>query len=278
MQSPGDTRNEPPSPRGETTRHKLCLWCARRLPFDKRADAKYCKKACRQAAWRARIAGCSEERAARPLRLAYADPPYPGKSDLYKGEPSYAGEVDIGPLLSRLQEYDGWALSTSAAALPQVLAECVARRLTVRVAAWSRRPRPHKTARILSGWEPVVFAGGRPIIPPRYPSDTSTVDVRTQANDIAGADGQPLEKAPSAGPARPLQVSDTLLGVNSRRRPTLPGNCIGMKPPLFCEWIFKLLGALPGDTLDDLFPGSGIVTRSWKDYTRQASAGSTADP
>jgi len=40
-----------------------------------------------------------------------------------------------------------------------------------------------------------------------------------------------------------------------------------MKPPEFATWIFRLLGALPGDTLADLFPGSGMVGRAWADYS-----------
>ena len=35
---------------------------------------------------------------------------------------------------------------------------------------------------------------------------------------------------------------------------TLPGRVIGAKPAAVCRWIFTLLGAAPGDTLDDLFP------------------------
>lgn len=46
----------------------------------------------------------------RPLRLAYADPPYPGKARLYRDHPDYGGEVDHAALIVRLTEYDGWAL------------------------------------------------------------------------------------------------------------------------------------------------------------------------
>ena len=49
---------------------------------------------------------------------------------------------------------------------------------------------------------------------------------------------------------------------------TLPGRVIGAKPAAVCRWIFELLGAGPGDILDDLFPGSGAVTRAWAAYTR----------
>lgn len=44
---------------------------------------------------------------------------------------------------------------------------------------------------------------------------------------------------------------------------TLPGRVIGAKPAAVCRWIFTLLGACPGDTLDDLFPGSDAVGRAW---------------
>jgi hypothetical protein len=44
---------------------------------------------------------------------------------------------------------------------------------------------------------------------------------------------------------------------------------IGAKPAAVCRWIFTLLGAAPGDTLDDLFPGSGAVSRAWAAYTGQ---------
>ena len=42
----------------------------------------------------------------------------------------------------------------------------------------------------------------------------------------------------------------------------------GAKPAAVCRWIFELLGAAPGDTLDDLFPGSGAVGRAWTAFTR----------
>ena len=43
----------------------------------------------------------------------------------------------------------------------------------------------------------------------------------------------------------------------------------GTKPAAFCRWVFALLGAAPGDSLDDLFPGSGAVGRAWAAYARQ---------
>lgn len=173
------------------------------------------------------------------MLLAYADPPYPGNAARYYGRhPAFAGEVDHAALLSMLATY-GWALSTSARALPRVLAECVAQDLTVRVAAWIRGPRAHATAHVVNAWEPVVFAGGRHL---------------------------------AAG------VPDVLLGVVPRARPTLPSSVVGMKPPRFAEWVFRLLGARLGDELMDLYPGSGIVGRTWELYQgRDPSADAAAD-
>jgi hypothetical protein len=213
---------------------QACGWCEGPVVAS-RVDACYCSTRCRQAAHRAGIRRVELAVTAAPLRLAYADPPYPGKSCLYRGQPGPVGEVDHEELLDRLAGYDGWALSTSAAALPEVLALAVAQGLQVRVAAWMRSVRPHATARLLNGWEPVVFAGGRQI--------------------------------PGSAP----QAADALVGVAPRRRSTRPGAVVGAKPTDFCAWLFALLGALPGDTLDDLYPGSGIVAWAWQRYSATGS-------
>ena len=162
--------------------------------------------------------GCS-------LRLAYADPPYPGKARLYRDHPDYGGEVDHGALIG-LAAYDGWALSTSAEALPAVLALCPP---GVRVAAWHRGVRPTRSRWPLHAWEPVLYHGGRQLVTGARRADSLVCGVG------------PLD--------------------------TLPGRVIGTKPAAVCRWIFTLLGAAPGDTLNDLFPGSGAVGRAWAAYT-----------
>lgn len=220
-------------------RRALCVWDGRPIPPGFRADARYCRKACRQAAHRAKVRRSALEATARPLRLAYADPPYPGMAGLYRDHPDYAGEVDHRALLERLSTFDGWALSTSAAALPMVLALCADLSLEVRVAAWIRGARPHATARIRNGWEPVIY------VPARRVGGEQLVDV---------------------------------LSAVPRQRPTLPTSVIGMKPPEFCEWVFGLLGARPGDELADLFPGSGMVTRTWRQFTGAGDDGSWPIP
>lgn len=47
---------------------------------------------------------------------------------------------------------------------------------------------------------------------------------------------------------------------------TLEHGLTGAKPRAFCRWVFDLLGAERGDTLDDLFPGSGAVASAWAEY------------
>lgn len=228
---------------GETRR--VCAWCEEPIPARARRDAVCCSTRCRQARHRfTRTVGgpagaVGAVAGGHPLRLAYADPPYPGKAWLYRGHCDYAGEVDHGELIRRLSTYDGWALSTSAAALPAVLGLCPA---GVRVAAWHRGERPTVSRWPLNAWEPVIYSGGRP-------ADVST--------------GPARRDDPSRLQAR--RVDSLVHGIAPMT--TLPGRVIGAKPAAFCRWLFDLLGAAAGDTLDDLFPGSGAVTRAWTAYT-----------
>lgn len=159
------------------------------------------------------------------MRLAYADPPYPGNAELYVDHPDYAGEVDHVELIRRLETFDGWALSTSSKALRDVLALCPA---DVRILIWLN----HNIGR---AWEPVLVSPARPI-PTRYrPLDWLRVNVE---------------------------------GFQWRSPPA--GYVIGRKPPEFCRWLFRWLGALPGeDELADLFPGSGAVGEAWLDWNQQ---------
>ena len=119
------------------------------------------------------------------------------------------------------------ALSTSATALPDVLAICRCAGVDVAVAAWTRGARGHADPHgPVSSWEPVIYCGGR------------------------------------HGTFRP----DSLVhGVKPRS--TDPDHVVGAKPAVFARWLFELLGAAPGDTLDDLFPGSGGIARAWEIYS-----------
>lgn len=85
------------------------------------------------------------------MRLAYADPPYPGRAHLYADHPDYAGEVDHEALVARLGEYDGWALSTHSRSLHDILDLCPR---DVRVLIWVKNT-------VRYAWEPVIVSPAR---------------------------------------------------------------------------------------------------------------------
>lgn len=238
---------------------RTCSWCRGPIPQKARRDAVCCSVRCRQAKHRfVRTVGVATEAADRPLRLAYADPPYPGLSaKYYRSHQDYEGEVDHADLIRHLCTYDGWALSTSAAALPEVLALCPP---GVRVAAWHRGARVNVRARRpLNAWEPVIYHGGRVV---RHRGDASLErDATRRAHQVRRV----AQDLPDAS-----LPTDSLIRI-ARPRTTDPNRVIGAKPPEFCRWVFDLLGALPGDQLQDLFPGSGAVARAWETYTVRAA-------
>lgn len=55
------------------------------------------------------------------------------------------------------------------------------------------------------------------------------------------------------------------VSANVMIRTGLPGS----KPPAFCRWVFELLGLQPGDQVVDLFPGTRVVTRTWREYCNE---------
>jgi hypothetical protein len=174
------------------------------------------------------------------MRFAYADPPYPGQAKrLYGDHPDYDGEVNHEVLIARLvNEFsDGWALSTGAKWLREVLLLCPD---DVRVLSWVKTDAPPFTLRVQYTWEPVILCGGR-----RYEGGPRTV--------------RDSLVAPSAG----------AMGAGVHRDG--PGHVIGRKPPRFCRWLFEVLGAESGDEFVDLFPGSGAVGREWEKWSAQPS-------
>jgi len=169
------------------------------------------------------------------VKFAYADPPYPGQAKRWYGKhPDFAGEVDHAELIGRLcRDYpDGWALSTGMVMLQQVLAVCPD---DVGIAIWhntSSRPAGCRPWRWFYVWEAVIIRGGR---------------TAPGVKNLLSAPG------PSGFMARNLGME----------------NFPGAKPPRFSRWVLSLLGATPDDTLDDLFPGSGAVTREFDAYRAQ---------
>jgi hypothetical protein len=141
-----------------------CEWCRGRIRPTARRDSRFCGRRCRQAAFRIRRRHQVEARAAEPMVMAYADPPYPGCAWMYRGHPDYAGEVDHRQLVASLEaSYDGFALSTSARALATVLPLF---RRPVRVCAWVKPiGAAGSTFGVHNAWEPLIVAPGRELRP-----------------------------------------------------------------------------------------------------------------
>lgn len=94
-----------------------------------------------------------------------------------------------------------------------------------RVCPWVRGSRRVRAHRPLNAWEPLIVWGGREVVEP---------------------------------------VDDVLtLAIASRPR-SHPDALVGMKPPKFVAWLWRLWGARPGDELADLYPGSRAVSHAWR--------------
>lgn len=165
----------------------------------------------------------SERTVSPVMRLAYADPPYPGKAHLYPENT----EVDHVELIRRLREYDGWALSTDEVSLAYVLSLCPPK---TRVLAWCRSTAPPFQPYPYASWEPVLCS----------PARSRNIE-----------------------PVRSYIVTGAVTGPSQKEAIT------GQKTRMFCDWIIRSLGAQQGDTLDDLFPGSGVMGERFEAFTQQ---------
>lgn len=205
---------------------RLCEWCEKELPTETRKGQRYCNQKCRQSAFRVRRRREIFQRNTHPLRMAYADPPYPGFASMYRNEPDYEGEVDHELLIEHMTQcYDGWALSTSGKKVGpfrKVLSYCPPE---ARIAAWCK---PIGVSRNSLGmhntWEALIVMPGRRIKP---------------------------------------GFRDWLLAQPAR----FGGRLRGRKTIEFCIWMFRCLGLLPGDELEDLYPGTGIVSRAFRHWS-----------
>ena len=126
------------------------------MPASRRRDAKTCSKSCRQAKHRFKVRRAELKATDRPMKFAYADPPYPGLARRYYN----CEEVDHRELVDLLvAEYpDGWALSTSSEALRDVWALCPK---GTRLHVWVNGPRKVKSYTALCAFEALLVFGGR---------------------------------------------------------------------------------------------------------------------
>lgn len=178
------------------------------------------------------------------MKFAFADPPYLGRGEYYRAHHpdamSWNRLETHQALIVRLQaEYpDGWAMSLSERSLRAILPLCPPE---ARTAAWcTDRPRfAGKPVPVRKHFEPVIFCGGRPY-----------ADTGNRAADFIVTK---QERLPAGQPRYAMKKPDLRSGKTF----------VGRKPQAFSLWLLDLLGWLPGDTIDDLFPGSGAVTAAW---------------
>lgn len=160
------------------------------------------------------------------MRFAYADPPYYGCAVKLYGDHPQAAVYDTldghRQLIDRLvDEYPDGWAMSMTSGNLHDLLPLCPR--DVRIASWVKPFAAYKrNVRVAYTWEPVIVRGGR----------------------LSSRDG--------ATPTRD-HLSEPI---------TLKRNFTGAKPERFCRWVLDLLGWVPGeDTIDDLFPGTGVMGR-----------------
>lgn len=173
-----------------------------------------------------------------PMTFAYADPPYFGQGVKLYGDHPEAADWDSPARHQQLvdqlvDEYpDGWAMSLSTPSLKVILPMCPD---DVRIGSWVKTFCAFKKGvRPCYAWEPLIFRGGR--------------------NPGHGHKHPPPEKGGKQTTPKDFMVDDVLAWPI-----TLKKGLTGAKSEKFCRWVLDLLNVRPGDTVVDLFPGTGIM-------------------
>lgn len=174
------------------------------------------------------------------MRLAYADPPYPGCAHLYKNHPDYAGEVDHRELVERLcDEFDGWVLHTSVGGYRMLEREKILPEDGLRICQWFKPFAAFKrNVPVAYVHEPVIIACVRKPV----------VSKRLTLRDVIVCEEE---------------ESCVVESITMKRGLT------GAKPERVVHWAVEIAGALPDDSLHDLYPGTGAVTRAWETWQQR---------
>lgn len=207
-----------------------CRWCASSLQG--RRPQTYCSRKCRQSAFRLRRR--REETSSTPasdagLRFAYADPPYKGNARRLYGRKG-------DPFTGAVGEVDHEQL--------------IASLTTSGYAGWVLSASSSSLREVLA-----LCPRGAHVAPWVKPIGVppSTYGMHSRWEPLIVVGGRKCRPG----------VRDWLRAMPARGG----GDLIGRKPIAFCAWMFDLLGMVPGDHLDDLFPGTGIVTRTWNELS-----------
>lgn len=168
------------------------------------------------------------------MRFAYADPPYLGCAHRYREHPQSAMWNDPASHGQLMASMDGEYNGWALSLSSTSLPVLLPLAPAgVRIAVWTKPFAAFKrNVRVAYTWEPVIFRPGR---------DSSK-------------DGAPVTRDHLAEPI------------------TLQRGLTGAKPARFCRWVLDLLGYLDGDTIDDLFPGTGVMGRVAAQGTLEVTA------
>jgi hypothetical protein len=156
------------------------------------------------------------------MRFAYADPPYLGCGHLYPEHPEahlWDDPVTHLALITHLETAYPDGWALSSSSTGLQTILPMCPP-DVRIAAWTKPFAAFKrNVRVAYTWEPVIYRGGR----------------------ISSKDGAAVTRD---------HLSQVI---------TLKRGLTGAKPAEFARWVLNLLGYIDGDTVDDLFPGTGIL-------------------
>jgi hypothetical protein len=158
------------------------------------------------------------------MRLCYSDPPYIGQAKRHYSHDPSGIPAEEVDYPELIEKLRLYDGWALSASSPS-LHILIPMVPEARVAAWVKPWCSWKpTHRVQYAWEPVLFVPTRPKGSKQVPS-----------------------------------VRDFVSANITMRRGTH-----GAKPDGFCDWILNILGYQPGDTVDDLFPGSGAFTNAVK--------------
>lgn len=160
------------------------------------------------------------------MRLAYADPPYVGQARRHYLNDPSGIPPEEVDYPTLIEQLRGYDGWALSCSSPS-LGYLIGLAPEARVGAWVKPFASWKPShRVQYTWEPVLFVPTRP-------------------------------RGTKARPSVRDYVSANI---------TLRKGTHGAKPETFVRWVIDVLGAEPGDTLDDLFPGTGIVTKVWSEW------------
>jgi len=209
---------------------RQCRWCQSLLQELRRIDSIYCSKQCRQAAWRLRRRSSTSDDASFMASGTFAYADPP-----YPGLAAkyYRGEATYGGEVNHRE------------LIASLTAACY------RGWALSTSPRALRDVLPLCPPEAHICPWVKPI---GVAPGTHGLHTTWEALIVVG------------GRQRQPGVRDWLRAMPARGWGSLPGR----KPIAFCAFLFDALGMLPGDELIDLFPGTGAVSRSWRELSSRS--------